>query len=159
MHKPPVLRMASNNNSAHLADLGEAFADADPPINIRSIGGGDVEGVGLFTITVDDDTPAQLERVRDIANNIDGVEYVDVDGITVELKNEPGSLGKVARSLAGDPNADPPIPSINILSLLLIGIHGDSAIVLAGVTDPGAARTRLEGEGYFVYPDEHGHAV
>ena len=157
MHKPPVLMLASNDNSAHLADLGEAFAAEDPPINIRSIGGGEVDGTGVFTITVDDDTPARLERVRDIANNISGVTYFDVDGITVELKNEPGSLGKVARELAGDPN-DAGKPPINILSLMLIGIHGDSAIVLAGVTDPGEARSRLEDEGYFVYPDEHSHA-
>src|SRR5262245_10980289 len=159
MHKPPVLIMASDNNSAHLADLGEALAAADPPINIRSIGGGENNGVGVFTITVDDDTTAQLVRLRDIANSIPGVTYVDFDGITVELKNEPGSLGKVARLLAGDPNANPVVPLINIVSLMLIGIHGDSVIVLMGVTEPGVARTRLSGAGYFVYPDEHGHAV
>jgi hypothetical protein len=159
MHKPPVLIMASNNNSAHIADLGERFATATPPINIRSIGGGENDGTGVFTITVDDDSPETLQRVQEIVAQVDGVTYHDVDGITVELKNEPGSLGRVARELAGDPDADPPIPSINILSLMLIGIHGDSAIVLAGVTDPGAARSRLEARGYFVYPDEHEHAV
>jgi hypothetical protein len=151
MHKPPLLLMESDDNSGHLADLGAALANANPPINIRSIGGGDVNGTGIFTITVDDDSPEVLERLRDIANGVTGVTYVDVEGLTFELKNEPGSLGTAAGKLRD--------AGVNILSLQVIGNHGDAAIVLVGVADESAAdlaREALQGD-YFVYPEEHDH--
>ena len=157
MHKPPTLLMASDNNSQHLRELGEKFAAEDPPINIRSIGGANVvrnnESIGVFTITIDDDSDEVLERVREIAGEI-GISYTEVEGVTVELKNEPGSLGLAAGVLE---NAN---PTINVLSLQVVGNHGDSAIVLFGVEDEqraNGAREALEAAGYFVYPEEHDH--
>jgi len=155
MHKPPVLIMASNNNSGHLRALGEAFAGANPPINIRSIGGGEANGTGVFTITIDNDTEQVLAQVAQIVSGLNGVTLLETEGVTFELKNEPGALGLVAGVLE-DAN-----PSINILSLQVVGAHGDRAIVLVGVEDDNVAsnaRDVLTGAGYFVYPEEHDHA-
>ena len=156
MHKPPVLLMASNNNSGHLRALGEALAGANPPINIRSIGGGEANGTGVFTITIDNDTPQVLDQLAGIVSGLNGVTLVDTEGVTFELDNEPGALG-LAAGVLEDAN-----PSINILSLLVIGSHGDRAIVLLGVEDESVAanaRDALTGAGYFVYPEEHDHAA
>ena len=154
MHKPPVLMLASNNNSGHLRALGEAFAGADPKINIRSIGGGEANGIGVFTIAIDNDTDDVLAQVAQIVSGLNGVTLVQTEGVTFELENDPGALGKAAGVLE-DAN-----PSINILSLLVIGTHGDRAIVLLGVEDEQVAsnaRDALTNEGYFVYPEEHDH--
>ena len=152
MHKPPLLHLRSRDNSKHLAELGAALSEADPPFNIRAIGGGEgPDGTGVFAIALDDDSEDRDAELREIVEGIDGVSLVDVDGVTIELDDKPGALGLAAGVLQA---AD-----INIESILGIGSHGDRPIVLLGVqTGSGeAAREALEAAGYFVYPHEHDH--
>jgi len=145
MHKPPLMILASNNNSGHLREIGHALRDADPPVNILAIGGGEFEGVGVFAFTYDnDDDPATVAAVAGALDQA-GVSLIDYDGVTVEIENKPGRLGDLAEALE---NVD-----VNITSLLLIGSHGSSAIVLIGVPDGMAddATEALENEGFFVF--------
>jgi len=145
MHKPPLMILASNNNSGHLKDIGHALRDADPPVNILAIGGGEFEGVGVFAFTYDnDDDPATVTAVQGALDTA-GVTLVDYDGVTVEIENKPGRLGDLAEVLE---NVD-----VNITSLLVVGSHGSSAIVLIGVPDGMAddATEALENEGFFVF--------
>jgi len=145
MHKPPLMILASNNNSGHLREIGHALRDADPPVNILAIGGGEFEGVGVFAFTYDnDDDPATVAAVAGALDQA-GVSLIDYDGVTVEIENKPGRLGDLAEALE---NVD-----VNITSLLVIGSHGSSAIVLIGVPDGMAddATEALENEGFFVF--------
>jgi len=146
MHKPPLMILASDNNSGHLREIGHALRDADPPVNILAIGGGEFEGVGVFAFTYDnDDDPATVEAVEAVLDAATGVTRVDYDGVTVEIENKPGRLGDLAEALEN--------VEINITSLLVIGSHGSSAIVLIGVPDgmAGDATEALENEGFFVF--------
>ena len=146
MHKPPLMILASNNNSGHLREIGHALRDADPPVNIIGIGGGEFEGVGVFAFTYDkDDDPATVAAVEGALDTA-GVTLVTYDGVTVEMENVPGRLGDLGEALE---QAD-----INITSLLVVGGHGSSAIVLVGVPDDTEddARTALEARGFFVFP-------
>ena len=146
MHKPPLMILASNNNSGHLREIGHALRDADPPVNILAMGGGEFEGVGVFAFTYDDDDdPATVAAVENVLGEA-GVTLVEYDGVTVEVENKPGRLGDLAEALE---NAE-----INITSLLVVGSHGSTAVVLVGVPDgtEADARTALEGAGFFVFP-------
>jgi hypothetical protein len=147
MHRPPLMILASENNSGHLREIGHGLRDSDPPVNILAIGGGEFEGVGVFAFTYDnDDDPATVAAVESVLDSA-GVTRVDYDGVTVELENKPGRLGDLAEALE---NA-----TINITSMLVVGGHGSSAIVLVGVPDNSEddARAALEGaEGIFVFP-------
>ena len=148
MHKPPLAIMRSDDNSRHIRELGHAFRDADPPINILAVGGGEFEGVGVFAFTIDDDTDETFDRVRDICENL-GIALIDWDGVTVELPNVPGALGDMAQALEAQ--------SINISSLLVVGTHGSSALVLAGVPEDlqESAETALRNAGFYVLEDHH----
>ena len=124
MHKPPLAIMRSDDNSRHFRELGEDFEAAH--INIRAVGGGELGGTGVFALTFDDDSPATFARVREICA-ARGVELLDWHGVTVELPNEPGSLGRMAGALEKR--------GININSLLITGTDGESARVLVGVEE------------------------
>jgi len=148
MHKPPLAIMRSDDNSRHIKELGHAFRDATPPINILAVGGGEFEGVGVFAFTVDDDSDETLGRVREICETL-GIPLIDWDGVTVELPNRPGALGDMAEALERQ--------SINISSLLVVGTHGSSALVLAGVPEglQEDAETALKDAGFYVLEDHH----
>jgi hypothetical protein len=149
MHKPPLFVFHSDDNSRHLADLGTILSQADPPFNIRAIGGGEgPNGVGVFAVALDDDAGDRDDQLRDLAT-ANNLELRDVDGLTFELNDEPGTLGVAAAVLQA--------ATINIESILVVGSHGDKPIILLGVPvgSRGDARTALEGAGYFVYPDSH----
>jgi hypothetical protein len=149
MHRPPLFVFQSNDNSRHLADLGTILSQADPPFNIRAIGGGEgPNGVGVFAVALDDDAGGRDDQLRDLATS-NNLEMRDVDGLTFELNDEPGTLGVAAGVLQA--------ATINIESILVVGAHGDRPIVLIGVPlgSGNDARTALEGAGYFVYPDSH----
>ncbi|HET9345592.1 MAG TPA: hypothetical protein VFO05_07815 [Candidatus Limnocylindrales bacterium] len=151
MHKPPLLIMRSLNNSGHLKDLGNAFEAEDPPINIRAIGGAEVEGTGVFLILIDDDTEERRQRVREIAGTI-GIEHVELSGVVFEVVDEPGALGDAAETLED--------AGVNVHGLLVVGAVENRAIVLAGVENDEmaeAARTALDDAEYTVYPAEYGH--
>jgi hypothetical protein len=151
MHKPPLLHLRSRDNSRHLAELGAALSEADPPFNIRAMGGGEgPDGTGVFAVALDDDSEDRDEELRSLLETI-GIEMVDVDGVTIELDDEPGALGLAAGVLQA--------AEINIESILGIGTHGDRPIILLGVpTGSGEdAHEALEAAGYFVYPHEHDH--
>jgi len=150
MHKPPLAIMASNDNSKHFRELGEAFEAENPPINILTVGGGELDGTGVFAITFDNDDDATLDRIHGVFDRL-GIQLIDWHGVTVELPNVPGSLGKMAGALEQ--------ASINITSMLVTGWHGGSALVLVGVVDDDsveqAAVAALEDAGFFVLPDHH----
>ena len=144
MHKPPLMILASNNNSGHLREIGHGLRDAG--VNILGIGGGEFEGVGVFAFTYDqDDDPAVEAAVASVLDSA-GVSKIDYDGVTVELEDVPGRLGDLAEVLE---NA-----TINITSLLVVGSHGSSAIVLVGVPDGMGedAAAALEEAEFFVFP-------
>jgi hypothetical protein len=149
MHKPPLAIMRSDDNSRHFRELGEDFEAATPPINIRAVGGGELNGIGVFAFTFDNDDAATLDRVRAICA-ARGVELIDWHGITVDLPNEPGALGKMAGALEKK--------SVNISSLLITGTDGESAQVLVGVDERREqdAVTALEAGGFVVvaHPDD-----
>jgi hypothetical protein len=151
MHKPPLFIFRSLDNSRHLSELGQILSQASPPFNIRAIGGGEgPDGIGVFAVALDDDSEDRDAQLRDLVRD-NGLELREVDGVTFELNDEPGSLGVAAGVLQA---AD-----INIESILGIGSHGDRPIVLLGVpTGRGEdAHAALENAGYFVFPDVHEH--
>ena len=146
MHKPPVFIFRSTDNSRHLAELGEILSQASPPFNIRAIGGGEgPDGVGVFAVALDDDEGDRDDQLRELAT-ANSLELREVDGVTIELVDEPGTLGVAAGVLQ--------TATINIESILVVGAHGNRPIVLIGVPSGsgGDARTALEGAGYFVHP-------
>ena len=149
MHKPPVMIFKSNDNARHLRELGDDFRKEK--INIRAIGGGEHDGVGVFAFTFDDDD-ANTKKVLDIAKK-HKVDVLEWGGITMELPDRPGALADMARALEDE--------KINIGSLLVVGTHADAAIVLVGVPAPEEARARqaLIDAKFYVYDDEHGHAT
>ncbi len=113
MHKPPLFIFSSNDNSRHLADLGTILSQADPPFNIRAIGGGEgPNGIGVFAVALDDDAGDREDQLRDLATT-NNLEMRDVDGLTFELNDEPGTLGVAAAVLQA--------ATINIESILVVG--------------------------------------
>jgi len=146
MHKPPLAIMRSDDNSRHFRELGEDFEAANPKINIRAVGGGELRGEGVFAFTFDNDSPATLDQIRAIFAARD-IELIDWHGVTVRLPNEPGALGKMAGSLEKK--------RINIGSLLITGTDAGNALVLVGV-DEGRqqeAAEALQGDGFTVLAD------
>jgi len=150
MHKPPLMILQSHDNSRHLRELGEDFKKHK--INIRGIGGGENNGVGVFAFAFDHDDAATVGKVKDIAKDRN-VNLVEWDGLTVELPDQPGALGEMAGVLD---DAD-----INIGSLLVVGSHADSAIVLVGVPagTEKVAHDALVKAGFYVFDDTHAHAT
>jgi hypothetical protein len=148
MHKPPLMIFRSDDNSRHIREIGHDLRDADPPINILAVGGGEFEGVGVFSFTFDNDDDETLARVRAIAE-ARSVPLIDWDGVTVELPNVPGALGDMAEALEEQ--------SINISSLLVAGTHGSSALVLVGIPEglQESAEEALRGKGFYVFEDHH----
>lgn len=146
MHKPPLFIFQSNDNSRHLAELGVILSQASPPFNIRAIGGGEgPDGVGVFAVALDDDEGDRDDQLRELAT-LNNLEMRDVDGVTIELNDEPGTLGVAAGVLQA--------ATINVEAILVVGAHGNRPIVLIGVPSGSGedARAALEGAGYFVHP-------
>ena len=143
MHKPLLASLASDNNSKHFSDLGKAFEGADPPINIGAVGGNEFNGTGVFTLLIDDDSSATIERAVGLANEL-GFQVQEIRSVTVELANRPGELGRVGTVLDA--------AGINILSLLVVGIRAGRALVNIGVLEDQltAAREALTDAGYTV---------
>ena len=149
MHKPPMMILRSNDNSRHLREIGDDFKAQK--INIRAIGGGENNGIGVFAFTIDDDSDDTLKKIKGIAKKRK-VDLVEWGGITIELPDRPGALADVARALETE--------SINIGSLLVVGAHADAVILLIGVDADHRHRAHevLEEAGFYVYDDAHGHA-
>jgi hypothetical protein len=122
----------------HLAAIGEALGNASPPINIGAVGGAEWQGRGAIALLFDDhDEETIPERAAGIISDL-GYGTLIISGVTVELPNRPGELGRAARKLA---NA-----GINIASILVVGVRGPNALVSFGVdpADEDAARKALE---------------
>jgi hypothetical protein len=148
MHNPLLVSMSSDNNSQHFADLGAAFAAADPPINISNVGGAEFDGTGVFTFLIDDDTEERIEAARVIAEDELHFRFQRIASRTIELSNRPGELGRAAAQLAA--------AGINILSILVVGVRAGRTLVSIGV-EPG----QMEGvtqnlTGFNFLPDELG---
>jgi hypothetical protein len=88
------LTMVLENRPGELAKLGEATGKAN--INIEGMSGDAREGRGVLHILVEDAGAA-----RDALSGA-GIEVVDErDVFVVDVEDRPGTLGEVARKLAG----------------------------------------------------------
>ena len=147
MHRPVLAKLSTNGMSpGHLAAIGEALGNATPKINIGAVGGAEWEGSGAIALLFDDHDEEEIpERAAAVINGA-GYSTVIISGVTVELPNQPGELGRAARKLA---NAN-----INIASVLVVGVRGPRALVNFGVdpADEDAARRAL-GQDYSILPD------
>jgi hypothetical protein len=147
MHKPVLASLSTNGMTpGHLATIGEALGNATPPINIGAVGGAEWEGNGAVALLLDhprneDNSEAAASIIRAA-----GYDAVVIEGVTAELDNRPGELGRAARKLA-DAN-------INIASVLVVGVRGPRALVNFGVdpADLDAARRAL-GVDYSILAD------
>jgi hypothetical protein len=150
MHKPPLMILKSHDNARHIRELGDDFKAAK--INIRAIGGGELDGVGVFAFAFDNDDTATFKKVKDIATKRK-IDLVEWGGLTLELPDRPGALGDMARALEAK--------SINIGSLLVVGSHADSVILLVGIPEEQEklAHDELVKAGFYVYDDTHSHAT
>lgn len=136
MHKPVLASLSTDGMSpGHLARIGRALGDAG--INIGAVGGAEWEGSGAIALLFDH--PRNEDNSEQAAQIIRGEGYqaVVIAGVTVELPNRPGELGRSAQQLAD--------AGINIASILVVGVRGPRVLVSFGV-DPGdeqAARDAL----------------
>ena len=78
-------------------------------------------------------------------------------GFDLEMSSGPGSLATAAESLSADIGPDD--PPINIMSALLVDVHGDWAIVAFAFEDDETSETaplEIEGKDGFRVMPEHG---
>jgi hypothetical protein len=119
------LTVILENQPGELAKLGEATGQAG--INVEGMGADAREGRGVIHLLVED---AQSAR-NALASA--GIEVQDErDALVVEVEDEPGTMGAVARKLAA--------AGINID--FAYATFGGCKLVL-GVDDPGRARAAL----------------
>jgi hypothetical protein len=115
------------NRPGSLADLTEALGERG--INISAVSGMTWdEGGGLGLITNDE---AGTRSVLDDR----GADYREIDLVSAELDDQPGSLGAAARRLAEK--------GVNIEALIPTGMQGSRVSVAFGVNDADAAREAL----------------
>ncbi len=88
------LTLVLEDRPGELAKLGEATGAAD--INIEGMGGDAREGRGVLHILVED-----AQAAREALSGA-GIEVQDErDAFVVEVEDRPGTMGEVARKLAG----------------------------------------------------------
>jgi hypothetical protein len=115
------------NRPGSLADLTEALGERG--INISAVSGMTWdEGGGLGLITNDE---AGTRSVLDDR----GADYREIELVSAELDDQPGSLGAAARRLAQK--------GVNIAALIPTGMQGSRVSVAFGVNDAAAAREAL----------------
>ena len=115
------------NRPGSLADLTEALGERG--INISAVSGMTWgEGGGLGVITNDEEGTRSVLEDR-------GADYREVELVSAELDDQPGSLGAAARRLAER--------DVNIEALIPTGMQGSRVSVAFGVDDPAAAREAL----------------
>jgi hypothetical protein len=115
------------NRPGSLADLTEALGERG--INISAVSGMTWdEGGGLGLITNDE---AGTRSVLDDR----GADYREIELVSAELDDQPGSLGAAARRLAQK--------GVNIEAVIPTGMQGSRVSVAFGVNDAAAAREAL----------------
>jgi hypothetical protein len=115
------------NRPGSLADLTEALGERG--INISAVSGMTWdEGGGLGVITNDE---AGTRSVLDDR----GADYREIELVSAELDDQPGSLGAAARRLAQK--------GVNIEAVIPTGMQGSRVSVAFGVNDAAAAREAL----------------
>ena len=115
------------NRPGSLADVTEALGERG--INISAVSGMTWdEGGGLGLITNDE---AGTRSVLDDR----GADYREIELVSAELDDQPGSLGAAARRLAQK--------GVNIEALIPTGMQGSRVSVAFGVTDAAGAREAL----------------
>jgi hypothetical protein len=115
------------NRPGSLADLTEALGERG--INISAVSGMTWdEGGGLGLITNDE---AGTRSVLDDR----GADYREIELVSAELDDQPGSLGAAARRLAEK--------GVNIEAVIPTGMQGSRVSVAFGVNDAAAAREAL----------------
>ena len=119
--------VATEDRPGELARIGEAMGAAG--VNITSLAGLTSQGAGIVGFLVSDEAGARS------ALRSAGLEAQELDTIKVGLADEPGSLGKAARKLAG--------AGINLELVLSAGLHHGKAEVVLAVSDPHKAASVL----------------
>ena len=115
------------NRPGSLADVTEALGERG--INISAVSGMTWdEGGGLGLITNDE---AGTRSVLDDR----GADYREIELVSAELDDQPGSLGAATRRLAQK--------GVNIEALIPTGMQGSRVSVAFGVTDAAGAREAL----------------
>jgi len=115
------------NRPGSLADVTEALGERG--INISAVSGMTWdEGGGLGLITNDE---AGTRSVLDDR----GADYREIELVSAELDDQPGSLGAAARRLAQK--------GVNIEALIPTGMQGPRVSVAFGVKDAAVAREAL----------------
>jgi hypothetical protein len=115
------------NRPGSLADLTEALGERG--INISAVSGMTWdEGGGLGLITNDEAGTRSILDDR-------GADYREIELVSAELDDQPGSLGAAARRLAQK--------GVNIEALIPTGMQGSRVSVAFGVNDAAAAREVL----------------
>jgi hypothetical protein len=115
------------NRPGSLADLTEALGERG--INISAVSGMTWdEGGGLGLITNDEAGTRSILDDR-------GADYREIELVSAELDDQPGSLGAAARRLAQK--------GVNIEAVIPTGMQGSRVSVAFGVNDAAAAREAL----------------
>jgi hypothetical protein len=110
-----------------LADVAEAIAAKG--VNIVSVSGSTCGDMGRIAVATDDNANTRA-ALSDL-----GVTFEQKEITTTALPNRPGSLAKAARMLASK--------SVNIESVMLLGMRGDDIEVGFVTADPVVARDAL----------------
>jgi len=155
----------SEGSVGDLARIARRLHELD--FDVRAVGGGESflrEGsVGILSFLVEPDDPADLERLRQELVQMDlggGRKPLQVEiypGFDLEMSSGPGSLATAAETLSAANGPDD--PPINIMSALLVDVHGDWAIVAFAFKDNDTrdrAARRFEGNDDFRVMPEHG---
>lgn len=115
------------NRPGTLADLAEALGERG--INISGVAGTTWDNEGAIALITNDDSGAQtvLEE-REVG-------YRDVEIVSANLDDRPGTLGAAARRMADR--------GVNVEVIMPTGVTGGRVTVAFGVDDPAGAREAL----------------
>lgn len=120
-----------SNEPGALAKVAEKIAEGG--VDIRAIGGGGIEDVGVGALITDNDAATRAALAQ--AN----CRYTESEAIMADMDDRPGSLAKAARALAD--------AGVNLTGILIVQSMGDQARLAFGVDDPAKAREALASAG------------
>ena len=123
MHRQ-VASLLSTSSPGRLALLGTALGDSK--IDIKTTGGAEWKHSGPITLIIKDDWGAgDGDEIADFAKVMQGGKFpwLVFRTIEVELKDEPGALGRAATALG----------NINIYAVTILESDGDNALIGLGV--------------------------
>jgi hypothetical protein len=152
-----------------IGDLARITAElVERGFDIRAVGGAEANlrggGVGVMSFLLEPDDPDRLKELRaallvlplDDAQTRTPRQVEILPGFDLEMSDQRGSLAEAAKILGNEFNGDPPI---NIMSALLVDVHGDWGIVSLSFEDEATrerAASRFQGNDGFRVMPEHG---